>query len=69
MKKNILSYSAPEIEIFEVAVEGGYGNSTLLPQGSSQVSNACSSPRLGTGHLCEGGKGQQGNSVQKFTTN
>ena len=31
MKKNILSYSAPEIEIFEVAVEGGYGNSTLLP--------------------------------------
>ena len=31
MKKNILSYSAPEVEIFEVAVEGGYGNSTLLP--------------------------------------
>ena len=31
MKKNILSYSAPEIDIFEVAVEGGYGNSTLLP--------------------------------------
>ena len=31
MKKNILSSSAPEIEIFEVAVEGGYGNSTLLP--------------------------------------
>ena len=31
MKKNILSYSAPEVDIFEVAVEGGYGNSTLLP--------------------------------------
>ena len=31
MKKNILSYSAPEIDIFEVAVEGGYGNSTLHP--------------------------------------
>lgn len=31
MKKNILSYAAPEIEIYEVAVEGGYGNSTLLP--------------------------------------
>ena len=31
MKKNMLSYTAPEFEIFEVAVEGGYGNSTLLP--------------------------------------
>ena len=31
MKKNILSYTAPEVDIFEVAVEGGYGNSTLLP--------------------------------------
>ena len=31
MKKNILSYSAPKVDIFEVAVEGGYGNSTLLP--------------------------------------
>ena len=31
MIKNVLSYAAPEIEIHEVAVEGGYGNSTLLP--------------------------------------
>ena len=31
MKKNILNYTAPEVEMFEVAVEGGYGNSTLLP--------------------------------------
>ena len=31
MKKMMLSYTAPEIEIHEVAVEGGYGNSTLLP--------------------------------------
>ena len=32
MKKNImLSYSAPEFEIFEVAVENGYGTSVGLP--------------------------------------
>ena len=31
MNKNMLSYTAPESEIFDVAVEGGYGNSTLLP--------------------------------------
>ena len=32
MKRNILlSYSAPELDIFEVAVEGGYGESTSLP--------------------------------------
>ena len=31
MKKYILSYTAPEIEIHEVTVEGGYSNSTLLP--------------------------------------
>ena len=32
MKKNImLSYSAPEVEIFEVAVEAGYSNSVGLP--------------------------------------
>ena len=32
MKKNmILSYSAPEVEIYEVAAEGGYGTSSLLP--------------------------------------
>lgn len=31
MKKILLSYSAPEVKFFEVAVEGGYGNSTLLP--------------------------------------
>ena len=31
MKKYILSYAAPGIEIHEVTVEGGYGNSTILP--------------------------------------
>ena len=31
MKKNILSYSAPEVEIYEVAAERGYGDSVLLP--------------------------------------
>ena len=32
MKKNImLSYSAPEFEIFEVVVENGYGTSVGLP--------------------------------------
>ena len=32
MKKNILlSYSAPEVEIFEVAVDRGYGDSIVLP--------------------------------------
>ena len=31
MKKIMLSYSAPELNIFEVAVEGGYGESTSLP--------------------------------------
>ena len=31
MKKNMLSYAAPKFDIFDVAVEGGYGNSTLLP--------------------------------------
>ena len=28
---SIMKYTAPEFDIFEVAVEGGYGNSTLLP--------------------------------------
>ena len=27
----IMKYLMPEFQIFEVAVEGGYGNSTLLP--------------------------------------
>ena len=27
----IMKYTKPEFDIFEVAVEGGYGNSTLLP--------------------------------------
>ena len=27
MKKNILSYSAPEVNIFEVVAERGYGDS------------------------------------------
>jgi hypothetical protein len=31
MKKSILSYSAPEIDIYEVAAERGYGDSVLLP--------------------------------------
>ena len=36
MKKNILSYTAPDVEIYEVAVESGYGNSTLLPSFGSE---------------------------------
>ena len=32
MKRNIiLSYSAPEFEIYEVVAEGGYGDSLSLP--------------------------------------
>ena len=31
MKKNILSYSAPEVNLFEVAAERGYGDSVILP--------------------------------------
>ncbi len=32
MKKNImLSYTAPEVEVFEVVAERGYGDSALLP--------------------------------------
>jgi hypothetical protein len=31
MNKTILSYSAPEVEIFEVAAECGYQASSLLP--------------------------------------
>ena len=32
MKKNImLSYTAPEVEIYEVVAERGYGDSALLP--------------------------------------
>ena len=32
MKKNIvLSYSAPEVNVFEVAAERGYGDSIALP--------------------------------------
>ena len=31
MKKNILSYSAPEVEFFEVVAERGYGDSAILP--------------------------------------
>ena len=26
-----MKYTKPEFEIYEVVVEGGYGNSTLLP--------------------------------------
>ncbi len=32
MKKIVLSYSAPEIEIYEVAAECGYATSSLLPE-------------------------------------
>ena len=31
MKKTILSYSAPEVDIYEVAAECGYATSSLLP--------------------------------------
>ena len=31
MKKNILNYFAPEIEICEVAAECGYSTSSMLP--------------------------------------
>lgn len=31
MKKNMLSYSAPEVNVFEVVAERGYGDSIALP--------------------------------------
>jgi hypothetical protein len=31
MKRNILSYTAPEIDIFEVVAERGYNQSAMLP--------------------------------------
>ena len=31
MKKNMLSYSAPEVNVIEVVAERGYGDSVLLP--------------------------------------
>ena len=31
MKKTILSYSAPEVSVFEVVAERGYGDSVILP--------------------------------------
>lgn len=31
MKKTVLSYSAPEMNIYEVVAERGYGDSALLP--------------------------------------
>ena len=31
MKRNMLSYSAPEVNVFEVVAERGYGDSILLP--------------------------------------
>ena len=32
MKKNmVLSYSAPEVNIYEVVAERGYGDSVILP--------------------------------------
>lgn len=37
MKKNmILSYSAPEVNIYEVVAERGYGDSALLPSFGSE---------------------------------
>ena len=36
MKKNILSYSAPEVEIYEVVAERGYGDSAVLPSFGSE---------------------------------
>ena len=31
MKKTILSYSAPEVSVYEVVAERGYGDSVILP--------------------------------------
>ena len=31
MKKTILNYTAPELEVVAVAAECGYANSTMLP--------------------------------------
>ena len=31
MKRNMLSYSAPEVNVIEVVAERGYGDSVLLP--------------------------------------
>ena len=31
MKKTVLSYSAPEMNVFEVAAERGYNQSAMLP--------------------------------------
>ena len=31
MKKSIMNYVTPEIEVFAVAAEQGYANSTMLP--------------------------------------
>ena len=40
MKKNIiLNYSAPEVEIYEVAAERGYGDSVLLPGFGTEEDN------------------------------
>ena len=35
MKRNILSYSAPQIDIFEVVAERGYNVSEPLPGGTN----------------------------------
>ena len=39
MKKNILSYSAPEVNVFEVVAERGYGDSVILPGFGSEEDN------------------------------
>ncbi len=36
MKKNILGYTAPEVEIYEVAAECGYAASSILSDFGSE---------------------------------
>ncbi len=36
MKKYILNYLAPEVDIYDVVVERGYGDSTPLPEFDSE---------------------------------
>ena len=36
MKKNILGYTAPEMNVYEVVAERGYGESAVLPSFGSE---------------------------------
>ena len=36
MKKTVLSYSAPEMNVYEVVAERGYGESAVLPSFGSE---------------------------------